>query len=86
MLESVHSDDGAYCVDFFVAEDGSYGCAHFRADPEDQGGWTLQWQSSEPFMTAREAGRHAKSVIPWLTQDPAASRQLEDWLARSADR
>lgn len=69
VLEAVHSDDGSYCVDFFVDADGHFGWAHFRADPEDQGGWTLMARSGHPFDSIAAARTEAVAAIPWLPED-----------------
>lgn len=66
VLESVHTADGMYCVDFFVDGSGAFGFGQFRADPEDQGGWTLLSRSHRPFESIQAAQEEALTAIPWL--------------------
>ena len=67
VVESTNSADGQYCVDLFIDAEQNYGWAHFRADPEDTGGWTLLTRSSIPFESCEDAGEHAVDSIRWYS-------------------
>jgi len=66
VIKSYHSADYRYCVDVFADEDGRFGFAEFRADPEDGGGWTLLRQGSERFDDVRAAHADAAKTVQWM--------------------
>jgi len=67
VLRSIESQDGYYCVDFFVRPDGSYGFEEFRRDHEDNGKWTrLNRYSSLLYETREAAEAEARNSVPWL--------------------
>ena len=65
VLDSVHSRDERYCIDYFVDVDGKFGFAEFRSDPEDQGRWTLTRRSSRAFPTMAEAVAESHLTLRW---------------------
>lgn len=76
VLESVHALDGVYCVDLFVDAGEQFGFAEFRADPEDNGGWTLIRQSSRRYGSLREVAAEALTSVVWVETAPAAQDHL----------
>ena len=80
VLDSVASDDSTLCVDFFEDPGGGYGFEHFRADPEDRGGWTaVGGFAGTRYPTLPDVAAAAMESIPWLTLHPEAKRSFESW-------
>ncbi len=81
VLHSIASLDGQWCVDLFQWPAGAFGFEHFRADPEDGGGWTpVGGFSSTRFATTADAALRCRQQIPWVTTEPSAGRSLDRWL------
>lgn len=84
-MESISSNDGTLCIDFFEDPTGGYGFEHLRADAEDQGRWTAIGNSGGlGYQTADEAVDAAAAAILWLTAEVWANQRLESWRSRLA--
>ena len=82
VVESIASDDGGFCVDFFTDSSGGCGYAHFRSDTEDQGRWTIIGDHHHRrHGTMTDACEAAVDNVRWLCQHPGASAALEAWRA-----
>ena len=67
VLNSYENPDSNCCVNIFVREDGTFGFAEYRNDPEDGGRWfTLRDFSGQVFDTQENALEAAKESILWL--------------------
>ena len=71
MLDSIETESGDFCVDFFQREDGSFGFEPFRRDVEDSGKWTgIHYYSSLSYFTLGQAQEIAVEKISWLQIKP----------------
>jgi hypothetical protein len=78
VLESVETDDGLRCVDFFRRHDGSFGCEEFRRDPEDRGAWTpVRFASGLRYEDLRAARGAAHASVAWFADVEAAREQAQ---------
>ncbi len=72
VLDSFETADGIFCVDIFTREDGTYGFAEYRRDPENGGRrFTLRDFSGQVFGTREQALHAAQESIQWLPQPGA---------------
>ena len=79
MLESILSDDGTLCVDFFEDPVGGYGFEHLRTEPEDVGRWSVVGGfSSARYDSALDAATAAHTAVEWLGHD-RAMRSWQGW-------
>ena len=69
VLDSFETADGIRCVDIFIREDGTYGFAEYRRDPENGSRrFTLRDFSGQVFGTREQALNAAQESIQWLSQ------------------
>lgn len=67
VVDSFETADGICCVDIFLREDGTYGFAEYRNDPENGGRrFTSREFSGQVFGTREEALAAAQKTIQWL--------------------
>ena len=67
VLTSLETPDGAFCIDFFSRDDGSFGFEQYRAEHDG----AVRWQSmgrygGRSFASGADALRAAKAHVPWL--------------------
>ena len=68
VLDSFETADGICCVDIFIREDGTYGFAEYRRDPENGGRcFTLRDFSVQVFGTREQVLKAAQGSIQWLS-------------------
>ena len=65
---SIEAPGGQICVDIFCREDGSWGFAEYRRDPEDG---RQRWHDTgrfgeERFDSRKEAEARARAECPWI--------------------
>ena len=69
VLDSFETADGICCVDIFVREDGTYGFAEYRRDPENGGrSFTARDFSVQVYGTREQALKAAQDSIQWLSR------------------
>ena len=67
VLTSINGYDASTCVDIFERDDGTFGFAEFRRDPEDARGWFARGDfASLRFPQEAEALAAARASVPWL--------------------
>ena len=70
VLQSINSEDGAFCVDIFKRPDGSFGFDIFRRDAEDPSGWFPVGHFSDQVFDSPEAARMAATQnVSWFSPD-----------------
>lgn len=67
VLQSIETEDGGRCVDFFFRPDGTFGFEEYRRDLEDGRGWfPIGFYAEKVYPSEDEARSIALQQVPWL--------------------